>query len=125
MKNVKPSIVSALSRLVSSKNIFSDGCDDATIYPRLIYQELLNIGSEFADDDEVMSEIHFQIDIWTKNQSTSQLAKEVNRVMKSVGFFRTDCRDEPEESVNGEPIKHKIMRFSATVDVETENYEEE
>ncbi|MEJ8546629.1 tail completion protein gp17 [Brevibacillus borstelensis] len=75
--------------------------------PYITFFELTNFDDFFTDDQAEGSEIHFQIDIWTKG-NTSPLAKEVDRVMKELEFSRTGSGDLYE---NDTQTYHKALRY--------------
>lgn len=114
MINLKPLIVSALTEnetlvnLLGGPRVYFQVAPDPDELPRITYFELMNFGSMYADDGEEASEIHVQIDVWSK-ESTSDIAAEVDRTMKSIGFGRMASADLYEDDTE---IFHKAMRFA-------------
>jgi hypothetical protein len=134
MINIKPKVYEALQNdatlisllggiitndSVTYNRIYQLMAPNANEFPRLVFWEMDNIGANFADDEEQESEISIQIDIYTKNQSTSDIAKEVDNLMKSIGFFRTASTDQYNED-NDTQIYEKHMRYSITIANESE-----
>lgn len=119
MINVKPDIVAALKAnatlvsLLGGPRIYFQVAPVADEFPRITYFEIENIGAVYADDNEQASEIHVQVDIWSKG-STSAIAAEVDKTMKSIGFGRTSSADLYEQDTG---IYHKAMRFATVKEV--------
>ncbi|PFV26724.1 hypothetical protein COA09_27940, partial [Bacillus cereus] len=67
----------------------------------------------FADNEEIESEITFQIDIWSKG-STTAIHQKVNEIMKRMGFSRYAVADLYEEDTQ---IFHYAMRFAKGVEL--------
>lgn len=82
---------------------------DAEKYPRITMFEVDNRDSAFADDLAVAADVVLQIDIWHK-QSTSELAREVNKTMKAEGWARTSSADLFEDDTG---VYHKALRYRA------------
>lgn len=120
MINVKPEVLQALESnqalvsLLGGPRIYQQVALNPDEFPRITFFELTNFGSRYADDTEVESEIHIQIDIWSKG-STSAIATEVDRTMKSIGFQRTSSVDLYESDTK---IFHKALRYSTNREVE-------
>ncbi len=119
MINLKPQIKSALesnaqlTTLLGGPRIYQIKAPNADEFPRITFFEFDNFGSLFADDTEASSEIHIQIDIWSKG-STSAIADEVNKTMKSLDFARTGTADLFEEDTK---VFHKAMRYSTIAEI--------
>lgn len=88
--------------------IYPEVAPDDVTFPYITYFEIINSEATHADDEELESDIHFQIDVWSKG-NTSPVAKEVAKVMKSLGFRRTSADDQFEKDTK---TYHKILRFS-------------
>lgn len=82
-------------------------------FPYITYFEITNFEANHADDDELQSEIHIQVDVWSKG-NTEPISTEVNRIMKSLGFMRTGTKDEYERDTK---VYHKILRFKLITEV--------
>ena len=126
MIDLKPQLLFALQNdleLISSlggittvngvvwNRIYQLRAPNATEFPRLIFWEMDNVGAVFADDIEADSQIYLQLDIYTKNQSTSGIAGNVDKVMTTLGFMRTASTDEYSDN-NDTQIFEKHMRYS-------------
>lgn len=114
MINLKPEVIAALEAntdlidLLGGYNIFQlkapEGLDK---YITLF--ELSNFDSAWADGTAYTSEIHLQVDVWVKGASTSAIAVEVDKTMKTLDFKRTNSTDVYE---NDTSIFHKAMRYA-------------
>jgi hypothetical protein len=102
----------ALVALLGGKRIYQLSTSNATEYPRITFFEVVNRDSEFADDQSIASEIVMQIDVWSKG-STSAIAKEIDKTMKELGYFRMSAPDFYEEDTK---VYHKAMRFRNTIE---------
>lgn len=114
MINVKPEIVSALESneallsLLGGPRIYQIKAPDAEEFPRITFFELTNFDTAYADDQAIASEVHIQIDIWSK-ESTSDIAIEVDRTMKSLSYKRDSSADFYEADTK---VFHKALRYS-------------
>ena len=119
MINIKTEIVQALEgnptliSLLGGNRIYQIKAPDATEFPRITFFQVDNFDSNFADDTAIASEILIQIDIWHKS-STTTIAQEVDKTMKSLGFRRTSSTDLYEEDTQ---IFHTVMRYITTREV--------
>lgn len=93
--------------------VYPEVAPDGTAEPYVTYFEITNFEATHADDDELQSEIHFQVDIWSKG-NTGPPSSEVVRVMKSLGFRRTGAIDQFEKDTK---TYHKILRFKLIAEV--------
>lgn len=116
MQSIKSAVLTALQTstalttlLGSGTRIFFQYPDSAgsTLFPRITYFELDNFGNLFADDQEVGSEIDYQIDVWSK-ASTTAIAKEVDSIMTALDFVRQSAPDLYETDTK---IFHKPMTY--------------
>ncbi|MHB1652341.1 MAG: tail completion protein gp17 [Desulfitobacteriaceae bacterium] len=120
MISLKPQVLSALKAnaplvaLLGGHHIYFQVAPDAKQFPRITFFEMTNRGSVFADDTEIGSDISFQMDVWSKGNTTT-IALEVDKTMKSLGFSRDSATDLYEDDIG---IYHKAMRFSTTVELE-------
>jgi len=123
VKDLKPIVLQALESdpaLVALIGLDQDGntkvyqlaAPYAEDFPRITYFEMTNYDSDFADDEAAESTISFQIDVWSKGDTTA-IAQEVDRIMKSTGFRRTSTADLYEDDVQ---VFHKGMRFTIAVE---------
>lgn len=97
---------STLSNLIGGR-VFFFHPKDFTILPCISYREQSNVADFFIDDTEVGSEIYFAIDVWSKKDPAA-IAKEADRIMKSIGFNRVSCSVLHE---NDTGIYHKAMLY--------------
>ncbi|MEC1137202.1 hypothetical protein P9B97_02480, partial [Bacillus paralicheniformis] len=84
---------------------------DINVYPRIIYTELKNADDLYTDNQPQSAEVRFQISIFTNSNTVSKetkIAKEIDRLMKSIGYGRYDSQDLYEEA---DKIFHKAMRY--------------
>ncbi|EOP46622.1 tail completion protein gp17 [Bacillus cereus] len=113
MKNLRPVILQAfesnqeLVSILGGKRFYYQKAKNAEELPRITFFELNNVPDSFADDEEIASEITFQIDIWSKN-STTVIHTKVNEIMKTIGFSRYAVADLYEDDTK---IFHYAMRF--------------
>lgn len=70
---------------------------------------------EWVDGKESKAHLLYRFDIWD-NQSTSQLALDIDSRVSKLGLRRTACGDVADPS----DLKHKVMRYEGIIDVDTE-----
>ncbi|EMA6341685.1 MULTISPECIES: DUF3168 domain-containing protein [Bacillus cereus group] len=80
--------------------------------PYITFSEVNNQDGDFADDRVYNSDLLYQIDIWSKKPITIQYKKEVDRVMKSIGFSRFSTADLYEDDTK---IYHYGMRYRTKI----------
>lgn len=110
MQNIKATVLTALqtaTALSTIQGFYFFHPPDFTNLPVLSYFEVDNIGSLYADNQEIGSEIIFQIDLWGKT-SLSNLALGVDSAMTTLDFTRTSAQDLYEQDTK---IYHKAMRY--------------
>ena len=110
MQNLKSTVLTALqtaSTLSTLTGFYFQYPPSFTALPLLGYFEVDNLPSLFADNQEIGSEIVFQIDLWGK-ASLSAYALAVDAVMTGLDFVRVSAQDLYEDV---EHIYHKAMRF--------------
>ena len=114
MINVKPQIYEALKKVCDNVN---DGYpSDWANFPVVSYIEENNSTRYWTDGREQYANIRFKIDIWCKNQSTSNLAILVDDEMNKLGLKRTQALDVPDPS----GLKHKVLRYDGLINVSNE-----
>lgn len=96
----------ALSTLYGQKFYFHYPTDFINL-PVGSYFELDNIGNLYADNQEIGSEIIFQIDLWGKSSLTNY-ALGVDSAMTTLDFTRITSQDLYEPDTK---IFHKSMRY--------------
>lgn len=97
----------ALISLLAGKKVWPQVSPEDATEPYITFFELTNFGSLYSDDSESVSEIHFQIDIWSKT-NTSPIAMEVDRTLKELSFQRTSSADLYEDDTK---TYHKALRY--------------
>ncbi|MCL6453552.1 MAG: DUF3168 domain-containing protein [Alicyclobacillus sp.] len=116
MIDLMPTVMNALLansdlvNLLGGDHIYGYRAPDAAQYPRITIFELDNSGEGWADDQEVASQIRLQIDIWN-TAGYNDIAEQVDKTMKSIGFQRTSSQDLFEMQTL---IYHKAMRYATT-----------
>ena len=70
---------------------------------------------EWVDGKESKAHLLYRFDIW-HNQSTSQLAMDIDARVSKLGLKRIGCGDVGDPS----GLKHKVMRYEGIIDVDTE-----
>jgi hypothetical protein len=96
----------ALKNLVNSRVYWIK--PESQQFPRINFFEVLNTETESADDAEYADEIEIQVDIWSQG-STTPIAKEVQRIMRSLGFIHQALPDVYEENTK---VFHKPILFT-------------
>ena len=87
MQNLKPTVLTALqtASALSALTFYYFYPETFSNLPCGSYFELDNVGNFFADDQEIGSEIIFQIDLWGRD-SLSDYAIAVDTAMIDIGF---------------------------------------
>jgi hypothetical protein len=98
---------SQLIALLGGQRIYQLAAPNAEEYPRITFFEIDNRDIAFADDVAYASEVPIQIDVWSKG-STSAIAGEVDKTMKSLDWARTSAPDFYEPDTK---IYHKALRY--------------
>jgi len=112
MINPKPEILQALESnqalvsLLGGKKIYWLVAGMAE-YPYITYSELANHDTDYADDKATASEIHIQVDIWSKGNPT-KIAAEVDKTMRRLGYTRYGAIDLYESDTK---VYHKALRY--------------
>lgn len=118
MIDMKPTILHALRSnevLVSLLGRDKDG--NVRVYPQVspysadsyvTFFEVTNFDSGFANDIPFCSEVHFQVDIWSKG-NTGPIAIAVNESMEWLRFYRRSAHDLYERETE---TFHKVLRYS-------------
>lgn len=98
MLNVKPLVVEALENnetlvsLLGGKKVFFMTTSEDTKLPYITYHEIVNVDDTYYDNEAYSSEIQLVINIWSDG-STTTIAQEVDKTMKSLGFKRLSAVD--------------------------------
>lgn len=123
MKNIKPLVFSDLSTdgtllaLLGGKHVYNMYAPDSTVFPRIVITEYENVGATYSDDAETESEIYYQVDVVTSNASTENIAKQVDELMRGIGFFRVSCNDQYDDNSSTQ-VFEKHMRYAIYVNTE-------
>jgi hypothetical protein len=121
MFNAKPIVFTLLTNdagltaLVPKTRIFHGTAifKKEPIFPFIVYDQLDNHESLHADDEEVETEVTFRFKIYNRD-STSTIANNLERVLKSIQFGRNYTQDQEEALETGEIIKYEVMSYTAT-----------
>ena len=88
---------------------------DVIPFPRVVYQEINNGDVDYRDNKASSAAVAFQISIFCDEQTVSRqtrIAKEVDKVLKAIGYSRYDSIDLYEEDTKRH---HKAMRYRKNV----------
>lgn len=91
---------------------------DTRPFPRIVYQEINNSDSDYADNEATSAVVAFQISVFCDEQTISKMtkvAKEVDKTLKSIGYKRYDSVDLYEKDSGR---SQKAMRYRKTVFLE-------
>jgi len=117
MQSIKSAVATALqtstalSTLAGFYFAYPNNFSSINTFPCLSYFEVDNAGSLYADNQEIGSEIVFQIDLWGKT-SLSAYAKAVDSAMTTLEFTRVSASDLYEKTSN---VYHKAMRYKTDI----------
>ncbi|MEC0242767.1 DUF3168 domain-containing protein [Paenibacillus dokdonensis] len=100
----------ALVSLLGGKYVYPQVSPDASIKAYVVFFEIGNIPDRYAEDQEITSDIRFQMDVWTPG-NTGPIAAEVNRTMEVLGFIRIAAMDDFDDVSK---IYRKILRYKKT-----------
>lgn len=78
--------------------------EESTYITFFQYNEM---GSLYADDEELESRLSIQVDVWSIGDYT-ELVKEVKRLMYNAGFRRNSLRETYEDDTK---IFHTVIRY--------------
>jgi hypothetical protein len=118
--DAKTELSATLVNDLSLKELVTGGfhnrvASDVNAFPRVIYTELKNADDSYADNQARSSEVRFQISIFTNSNTVSKetkIAKEIDQLIKSIGYGRYDSQDLYEEA---DKVFHKAMRYKKNV----------
>lgn len=99
---------SVLVTLLGGEFAYPVPAPDASQFPRITFFEVVNIDADSADDEVYSSRLIYQVDVWAKS-NPDPIAREVDRIMKSIGFSRSGGADLYEQETQ---VHHKALRFS-------------
>jgi hypothetical protein len=114
MQSIKSAVLTALQTsstlatlLGTGQRIYFQYPPSFTNLPLLSYFEVDNFGNLYADDQEIGSEMLYQIDVWSK-ASTTAIAEEIDAIMTGLDFTRSSANDLYEVQ---DKIFHKAMTY--------------
>lgn len=79
----------------------------ADAFPYVTFFEITNFNDKFADNKAIDSEIHIQVDVWSKG-NTAPMSQEVNRTMEDLGYHRSGTASPYDTETN---TYHKVLRY--------------
>lgn len=118
--NQRPDVLAALEshdeliRLLGAPRVYwlKVPATKAEEFPRITYFEMTNQNDLFAEGKPVAAEVRFQVDVWTKGKSFTEIVKQVDAAMEAAGFQRfatsPDLTDE-------DGVFHKGLRYIKSV----------
>lgn len=89
-------------------NLVADSDAD---FPRVVYSELQNRYTGYADNDEIKAEVHFQISIFTNSDTIryqNDILKLIDSTMKQLNYKKYDSIDLYEDDTK---LYHKGLRY--------------
>lgn len=104
----------ALVNLLGGQRVYAIKAPNADEYPRITFFEVTNFDANHADDQVYSSRMVYQVDVWSKI-NPDPIAKEVDRILKSIGFARTGGADLYEDDVQ---VFHRALRYGILKEVE-------
>jgi hypothetical protein len=112
--NIKPLILTTLKTIPDIAQVSKSWPEDFAKVPAVTYKIEDNSVHTRVDGKEVLSNIIFQIDVWTKGSSEgSAICSKVDELFTSMGFERDFYTDIEDGKLN-----HSIMRFKGIVDID-------
>lgn len=115
MINVKDQVYGALCEKLPGANVTDTYPKNWANLPAVEYVEEENKVYEYTDMKEYKSFCRYRVDIWD-TKSTSGTALLVDQALSGLGLKRVQCTDVDDPS----GMKHKLMRYEAIIDVETQ-----
>ena len=122
MINIKPVILvalkndAALTVLLNGQHVyrqFPAESADFKNHSLIVYSETGNKPLEMGDEVELVAKITFQIDVWSNN-STSEIALAVDRILVKLGGTRIDAPDDDQDA----PRQCRAMAYEFIADNE-------
>lgn len=78
--------------------------------PCIVLGKVNESGKEFADDDEILTEHNYEINIFSKTyEELEKITKDVTEKIKEIGFRREICYDIYEEKIKRKYIRIQIF----------------
>lgn len=114
MINIKPQILSALETITDIAQVSYSWPEDFSKVPCITYKIEENSTHTKTENIERLSNIRFQIDIWTKGASqNSSIAAQVDSIFSEMGFERNFYNDFKDDG-----FIHGVMKYHGIVDSE-------
>lgn len=114
MRNIKDKVYECLAAEFSEDAVTDQYPNDWANLPAVQYTEEDNKVYEYTEQED-KSYVRYRIDIW-HNRSTSEAALKIDRALSEFGLRRILCQDVPDPS----GMKHKVMRYEAVIDNESD-----
>lgn len=112
MINIKPQIVSTLKTIPGIKQVCYSWPEDFEKIPCITYKIEDNSTNTITDNEEQLSNIRFEIDIWTEGASeNSSIAAQVDNLFSGMGFQRGFYNDFKDDR-----LIHGVMKYYGIVD---------
>lgn len=115
MTDINPIINELLSPYARTENEFPQS---ESTFPMITVTEISSVSERIADDEEILSDIVFQIDVWDKRTGSIQtrqrcetISEQVSRKLIQTGFSRCFA-----QSISEDEMFRKCMRFSGQID---------
>lgn len=80
-------------------------------FPRVVYSEINNVPTDYADNKEREATVNFQLSIFTDSQTVSfetQMTKVIDKIMKELEYKKYDSQSLYEEDTK---LYHKALRY--------------
>lgn len=94
----------------ASKILFTHP-QDFNLLPVVTYQELNNRNADFYDNTPFSEESTIQVDVWTRDTSTTPICKIIDSIFEGLFYTRDYSGDTPDPDVR---IFHRVMRYRRT-----------
>lgn len=112
MTNIKPLILSTLETIQGIKQVCYSWPEDFGKIPCITYKIEDNSIHTITDNEEQLSNIRFQIDIWTEGASeNSSIAAQIDTLFSGMGFERVSYND-----LKDGALIHGVMKYFGIVD---------
>ena len=80
-------------------------------FPRVVYTQIEDANTKYADDEEIEATVYFQISIFTDAETVmheTEIYKEIDRIMKSINYKRYDYQGLYETDTK---LHHLALRY--------------
>lgn len=93
----EPAVTSWVGKLSNGLPNISANKTPSGVLPAVVLYEMKNRDGEFADDSPFTSEISYQITLFSQDGSHGKVQNQIDNVMRSLDFTRTDARSAYDE----------------------------